>query len=69
MNQDKPKKGAGSAARQRAPDRCGDCPFPATGFVCWGGGEECLRSRVRQLQQQGWEHPGKQEINNLEVCP
>ena len=24
---------------------CIGCPFPASGFICWGSGEDCLRSR------------------------
>ena len=29
---------------------CIGCPFPASGFICWGSGEDCLRSRYMKLQ-------------------
>ena len=29
---------------------CIGCPFPTSGFICWGSGDDCLRSRYMKLQ-------------------
>lgn len=29
--------------------RCEGCPYPAHGFLCWGSGEDCMRTRVEKL--------------------
>ncbi|MBR1972461.1 MAG: hypothetical protein IKA16_03395 [Oscillospiraceae bacterium] len=29
---------------------CIGCPFPASGFICWGSGGDCLRSRYMKMQ-------------------
>ena len=26
--------------------RCEGCPYPAHGFLCWGGEDDCMRTRV-----------------------
>ncbi len=30
-------------------DRCEGCPYPATGFVCWGPDGGCLRSEMEKI--------------------
>ena len=33
-------------------ERCGGCPYPNHGFVCWGcDGETCLRTEVAQIMR------------------
>ena len=36
--------------------RCEVCPYPAHGFLCWGGEDDCMRTRVSTLvsQPQRW---------------
>ena len=29
--------------------RCDGCPYPAHGFLCWGPGEDCMRTRVEKI--------------------
>ena len=36
--------------------RCKDCPYPAHGFLCWGSGEDCMRTRVEKLNRKEPEH-------------
>ena len=36
--------------------RCKDCPYPAHGFLCWGSGEDCMRTRVKKLNEKETEH-------------
>ena len=31
--------------------RCEGCPYPAHGFLCWGSGEDCLRTRMRDIER------------------
>ena len=31
-------------------EKCIGCPFPATGFICWGKEDDCLRTRYMKLQ-------------------
>lgn len=30
-------------------DLCQDCPYPSHGFICWSDKEECLRTRMREI--------------------
>ena len=32
-------------------EKCKGCPFPSTGFICWGSDGECLRTRFEKLQR------------------
>ena len=32
-------------------EKCKGCPFPASGFICWGSDGECLRTRFEKLQR------------------
>ena len=36
--------------------RCEGCPYPAHGFLCWGSGEDCMRTRVKQLNEKEGAH-------------
>ena len=36
--------------------RCEGCPYPAHGFLCWGSGEDCMRTRVRKLNKKEGAH-------------
>ena len=36
--------------------RCEGCPYPAHGFLCWGSGEDCMRTRVKKLNERESEH-------------
>ena len=36
--------------------RCEGCPYPAHGFLCWGSGEDCMRTRVEKLNRKEPEH-------------
>ena len=29
--------------------RCDGCPYPSHGFLCWGIGEDCMRTRVEKI--------------------
>lgn len=29
--------------------RCDGCPYPSHGFLCWGTGEDCMRTRVEEI--------------------
>ncbi len=31
-------------------DRCAGCPYPAHGFICWGG-ERCIRDEVARIME------------------
>ncbi len=31
--------------------RCEGCPYPAHGFLCWGSEEDCMRTRVKKLNE------------------
>ena len=31
--------------------RCEGCPYPAHGFLCWGEGGECLRTRMEDIRE------------------
>ena len=39
--------------------RCKGCPYPAHGFLCWGGGDDCLRTRMKKLNEVTSEHNGR----------
>ena len=32
--------------------RCEGCPYPAHGFLCWGSGDDCMRTRVEKLNRE-----------------
>lgn len=32
--------------------RCEGCPYPAHGFLCWGGEDDCMRTRAMHCMQQ-----------------
>ena len=34
-----------------SPD-CKDCPYPGHGFLCWGSGDDCMRTRVEKLNRE-----------------
>ena len=36
--------------------RCEGCPYPAHGFLCWGSGDDCMRTRVKKLNGKKTEH-------------
>ena len=36
--------------------RCEGCPYPAHGFLCWGGEEDCMRTRVKKLNRKESDH-------------
>lgn len=36
--------------------RCKDCPYPAHGFLCWGSGDDCMRTRIEKLNRKEPEH-------------
>ena len=36
--------------------RCEGCPYPAHGFLCWGGEEDCMRTRVKKLNRKELDH-------------
>ena len=36
--------------------RCEGCPYPAHGFLCWGGADDCMRTRVKKLNEKESEH-------------
>ena len=36
--------------------RCEGCPYPAHGFLCWGGEDDCMRTRVKKLNEKELEH-------------
>ena len=31
-------------------DRCKGCPFPGHGFLCWGKDDECMRTRLAEIE-------------------
>ena len=31
--------------------RCEGCPYPAHGFLCWGGEDDCLRTRMEKIYE------------------
>lgn len=31
-------------------EKCAGCPFPSSGFICWGMDEDCMRTRMEKLQ-------------------
>ena len=33
--------------------RCEGCPYPAHGFLCWGGADDCMRTRMKKLNRKG----------------
>ena len=33
----------------RSPE-CEGCPFPRSGFICWGENGECMKTRLQKLQ-------------------
>lgn len=35
----------------RQSPRCEGCPYPAHGFLCWGEGGECLRTRMEDIRE------------------
>ena len=38
------------------PRRCEGCPYPAHGFLCWGGEDDCMRTRVKKLNEKELEY-------------
>lgn len=36
--------------------RCEGCPYPAHGFLCWGSEEDCMRTRVKKLNEKEIAH-------------
>ena len=32
-------------------EKCEGCPFPATGFICWGTDGDCMRTRFDRLKE------------------
>lgn len=36
--------------------RCEGCPYPAHGFLCWGSEDDCMRTRVKKLNEKEAEH-------------
>ena len=46
----KPPKQEEKAVCTRS-EACKDCPFPASGFVCWGNGDECMRTRLEKMKE------------------
>lgn len=33
----------------RRSTRCDGCPYPGHGFLCWGIGEDCMRTRMEEI--------------------
>ena len=31
--------------------RCDGCPYPAHGFICWGGDGDCIRSITEKMNK------------------
>jgi len=31
-------------------EKCKGCPFPSSGFICWGADGDCLRTRFEKLK-------------------
>ena len=38
--------GCSEIAVCRRSERCIGCPFPATGFICWGNDDDCMKTRI-----------------------
>lgn len=36
--------------------RCEGCPYPAHGFLCWGGEDDCMRTKMKKLNEKELEH-------------
>jgi len=32
-------------------ERCKGCPYPAHGFRCWSSDDECLRERMKKINE------------------
>ena len=32
-------------------EACKGCPFPASGFICWGEDGDCMRTRIDKLKE------------------
>lgn len=32
-------------------EECNGCPFPSSGFVCWGENGDCMRTRFDKLKE------------------
>lgn len=48
--------GRNETAVCRRSERCVGCPFPATGFICWGNDDDCMKTRIEKFTQekQNW---------------
>ena len=33
-------------------ETCIGCPFPSSGFICWGESGDCMRTRFDKLKEQ-----------------
>lgn len=31
-------------------EKCAGCPYPGSGFICWGEDGDCMRTRMEKLQ-------------------
>jgi len=31
-------------------ENCEGCPYPGSGFICWGEDGDCMRTRMEKLQ-------------------
>lgn len=36
--------------------RCEGCPYPAHGFLCWGSQDDCMRTRMKKVNEKETEH-------------
>ncbi|WP_204884733.1 hypothetical protein [Pseudoflavonifractor phocaeensis] len=36
--------------------RCEGCPYPSHGFLCWGSEDDCMRTRMKKLNEKETEH-------------
>lgn len=32
-------------------EKCEGCPYPGSGFICWGEGGDCMRTRMEKIQE------------------
>ena len=35
----------------RRSEICSGCPFPANGFICWGGNGDCMKTRLEKMKE------------------
>lgn len=43
--------GCNETAVCRRSERCIGCPFPATGFICWGNDDDCMKTRIEKFKE------------------